>query len=196
MSLPPPEPWPPSAASNDTPVGPEGASAASNDARARPEGNPARREPVPERRPDRVLLGIVAAIVALVVLALAVVFLRGEPQQLDPSSPAGVVQRYSKAVIDADPVAADAYLTDNVRSRCANFYGNVQASRVVLLGTTERESTATVRVSIVHAAPDGPFGPSEYAEEAAIGLVRVDGKWLINDLPYSLQTCAGGGLKK
>lgn len=106
------------------------------------------------------------------------------------------MQRYSKAAIDADSAAADAYLTDTARSRCANFYGSAQASRVVLIATTERGDTATVKVSIVHSAPDGPFGPSEYAEEATIGLVKAAGKWMINELPYSLQTCAGGMLKK
>ena len=161
-----------------------------------PAGTAARPEPAQGRQPDRVLIGIVAAIVVLVAVALAVVFLRGEPRQLDPASPAGVVQSYSKAVIDADPVAADAYLTDNVRSRCANFYGNAQASRVVLLSTTERGETATVRVSIVHTSEAGPFGPSEYAEEGAVVLVKVAGKWMINDLPYSLQSCTGGVLKK
>lgn len=60
-----------------------------------------------EPQPDRVLLGIVAAVVVLMVVALAVVFLRGEPQPLDASSPAGVVQRYSRAVVDADPATAE-----------------------------------------------------------------------------------------
>src|SRR6478609_3951382 len=167
MSQPPYDPGPPAAAHDDAAKVPDP-------------------EPAPgHRRPDRVLLGIVAAIAVLVVVALAVVFLRGEPQPLDESSPAGVVQRYSKAVIDADSAAADAYLTDNA-----------QASRVVLITTTERGETATVKVSIVHSAPDGPFGPSEYAEEGVIGLVKVAGAWRINELPYSLQTCAGGVLKK
>lgn len=152
--------------------------------------------PAGRHRPDRVLLGILAAIAVLVVVALGVVFLRGEPQPLDESSPAGVVQRYSKAVIDADTAAADAYLTDAARARCANYYGSAQASRVVLISTIERGSTATVRVSVVHAAADGPFGPSEYTEEAAFGLVNEAGKWMINDLPYSLQACAGGVVKK
>jgi len=178
MSQPPYDPGPPAAAHDDAAKVPDP-------------------EPAPgHRRPDRVLLGIVAAIAVLVVVALAVVFLRGESQPLDESSPAGVVQRYSKAVIDADSAAANAYLTDNARSRCANYYGSAQASRVVLITTTERGETATVKVSIVHSSPDGPFGPSEYAEEGVIGLVKVAGAWRINELPYSLQTCAGGVLKK
>ncbi|WP_235563963.1 hypothetical protein [Arthrobacter sp. Soil763] len=140
-------------------------------------------------RPDKVLLGIVAAIGVLVVVALAVVFLRGEAPELDPGSPAGVVQRYSKAVIEGDAAAAGAYLSADARSRCDNYYGKAQASSVVLISTTERGETATVRVSIVRGTGEGPFGPAEYAEEAAIGLVKSGGTWLINDLPYSLQTC-------
>ena len=67
---------------------------------------------------------------------------------------------------------------------------------MVLISTTERDDTATVRISIVHAAPDGPFGPAEYSEEAVIGLVKSNGRWLINELPYNLQACTGGVLKK
>lgn len=178
MSQPPYDPGPPAAPQNDETRVPEPA-------------------PAPgQRRPDRVLLGIVATIAVLVAVALAVVFLRGEPQPLDEASPAGVVQRYSKAVIDADPAAADAYLTDNARSRCANYYGGAQASRVVLVSTTERGETATVKISIVHSSAEGPFGPSEFAEDAVVVLVKVAGKWMINELPYSLQTCTGPGVKK
>jgi len=180
MSQPPNDPGPPAAGRGDAGVVPG--------------PNP---EPAPaHRRPDRVLLGIVAAIAVLVVVALAVVFLRGEPRPLDESSPAGVVQRYSRAVIDSDSATADTYLTDNARSRCDNVYGSAQASRVVLVSTTERGETATVKVSIVHSSGEGPFGPSEFAEEAVIGLVKVGGKWMINEPPYSLQTCTGGVLKK
>ena len=184
MSQPPNNPGPPAAA-HEGPAAGQGAEPA------------LAAEPGPGlRRPDRVLLGIVAAIAVLVVVALGVMFLRGDLQPLDESSPAGVVQRYSRAFIDSDTAAAEAYLTENARSRCANYYGNPEASRVVLISTTERDDTATVRISIVHAAPDGPFGPAEYSEEAVIGLVKSDGRWLINELPYNLQTCSGGVLNK
>ncbi len=185
MSQPPNDPGPPRAVPGNGSALPE------PEPEPEPESAPGRR-----RRPDRVLLGIVAAIAVLVVVALAAVFLRGEPQPLDESSPTGVVQRYSRAVIDADTAAADAYLTDNARARCDSYYGGAQASRVVLISSTERGDTATVRVSIVHDAGEGPFGPAEYAEEGVIGLVQVAGKWLINELPYSLQTCSSGVVRK
>ena len=44
-------------------------------------------------RPDRTLIVILSVIGVLVIVALAVVFSRGEPKLLDESTPAGVVQR-------------------------------------------------------------------------------------------------------
>ena len=49
--------------------------------------------------PDRTLLAIMAAIAVIVIIALAVVFTRGEPAPLAESTPAGVTQRYAAAVI-------------------------------------------------------------------------------------------------
>jgi hypothetical protein len=79
---------------------------------------PAAEPPAERRRPDRTLLAIVAAIAALVVVALIVVFTRGEPAPVDEATPAGVVQRYSAAVIAGDEAAAAAYLTDTAKDRC------------------------------------------------------------------------------
>lgn len=73
-------------------------------------------------KPDRILIVIVAAIALLVIVALAVVFTRGEPAPLDEATPAGVVQRYSTAVIEGDAPAASSYLTEAARSRCNGFF--------------------------------------------------------------------------
>jgi len=143
-------------------------------------------------KPDRVLVGIGAAIVLLIVAALVAVLLRGQPRPLDPGTPAGVVQQYSKTVVEGDLAAAQGYLTETAKSRCTGYFGTVQAARVVLVGSTERGPTATVRVSIVHSAAEGPFGPSEYTEDGVFVLVRSGTGWSIDDLPYSLQACTGG----
>lgn len=150
------------------------------------------------RKPDRILLALIGVVALLVVVALAVVFSRGGPPPQDPASAAGVVQRYSAAVIDGDTEAADGYLTDNARSVCGGGYypGEPQPSRVVLVSTTERSDSATVRVSIVHSAQDGPFGPSEYEMEDSFRLSKVDGKWLIDQAPYPLQACNGPLVKR
>jgi hypothetical protein len=150
------------------------------------------------RTADRILIAIVAAIAGLVVIALAVVFTRGEPEALDPATPAGVVQRYSTAVIDGDLTTADAYLTDAARTSCSGFRdGGPVPERVVLISTTERETSATVKVSITESdAGGGPFGPSEYQAEDRFSLVKVDNAWLIDQAPYQLLSCSGTGLKR
>lgn len=142
------------------------------------------------RTPDRILLVLVCVVGLLVVVALAVVFTRGGPAPLDEASPAGVVQRYSKAVIDGDSAAAEKYLTDGARSRCLGTYGGVpRPARVVLVSTTERTDSATVRVSIVQSSQGGPFGPSEYEMEDAFMLLKVGSEWKIDQPPYPLTSC-------
>ncbi|MDQ0662839.1 hypothetical protein QFZ35_001337 [Arthrobacter ulcerisalmonis] len=142
------------------------------------------------RKPDRILLALVGVVLLLVVVALAVVFTRGDPAPLDEASPAGVVQRYSKAVIDGDVPTAESFLTTGARSRCSGSYdGEPRPARVVLISTTERADSATVKVSIVQSSQGGPFGQSEYEMEEAFSLLKVNGKWMIDRPPYPLTAC-------
>ncbi|GGI01891.1 hypothetical protein GCM10007170_42370 [Arthrobacter liuii] len=144
----------------------------------------------PARKPDRILLALVGVVVLLVVVALAVVFTRGEPAPLDAASPAGVVQQYSKAVIDGDLPTAESFLTEGAKGRCRGAYtGEPRPARIVLITTTERSDSATVRVSIVQSSRGGPFGPSEYQIEDAFSLLKVNGKWMIDQAPYPLMAC-------
>lgn len=148
------------------------------------------------RKPDRILIIIVSATAALVILALAVVFTRGEPQALDESTPAGVVQRYSTAVLDGDTATADSYLTEDVRSLCRGpSGGGPLPTRVVLISTSERGNSALVRVSVVSSGGGNPFGPSEFEMEDRFSLVKAGGKWLINEAPFPLLSCTGPAVR-
>ncbi|WP_426978165.1 hypothetical protein ACQCSU_02895 [Pseudarthrobacter sp. O4] len=93
------------------------------------------------------------------IVALAVVFTRGEPAPLDESTPAGAVQRYSAAVIAGDEAAAAAHLSEAARTRCSNV-GRTTADnlRVTLVSTTVRAGSADVRVLITVSEGGGPFG--------------------------------------
>jgi hypothetical protein len=147
-------------------------------------------------KPDRILIAILSAIALLVVVALAVVFTRGGPAPLDESTPQGVVQRYSTAVIDGDTATATSFLTEGARSLCSGFRDSGPLpTRVVLISTTERDSSALVRVSVVNSGSGGPFGPSEYEMEDRFSLVKTDGKWLIDQAPYQLLSCTGTSVK-
>lgn len=144
------------------------------------------------RKPDRILIVLIGVVALLVVVALAVVFSRGDPKPLDEGSPAGVVQRYSAAVIDGDPTSANSYVTETAKTKCGGYFdGGPRPSRVILISTSERAETATVKVSIVHETPGGPFGTSEYEAEDTFSLVKVDGRWLVDRAPYSLMSCTG-----
>ncbi|MFJ6002885.1 hypothetical protein [Arthrobacter sp. NPDC092385] len=143
------------------------------------------------KKSDRLLLAILSGIAVLVIIALAVVFTRGEPAALDESSPAGIVQRYSAAVVDGDTDAAAAYLTTAAGEECRALVDRAPLpSRVVLISTDEREDSALVRVSLVTSNPGGPFGPSEYETEDRFSLQKVGGQWKIDQAPYQLLVCS------
>lgn len=145
-------------------------------------------------KPDRILIAILSAIALLVIVALAVVLTRGEPELLDGSTPQGVVQRYSTAVIDGDKATATSYLTEAATS-CSFRETGPLPTRVVLISATERDNSALVKVSVVNSGSGGPFGPSEYEMEDRFSLVRTDGKWLIDQAPYQLMWCTGPSVK-
>lgn len=140
---------------------------------------------------------ILAVVAVLAVAALAVVFSRGEPALLDESTPQGVVQRYAAAVIDGDETAAATYLTEAARTQCVDFErAPTENLRVTLVSTTERESSADVRVLIVVSNGGGPFGNSEYETEDVFDLVKTDGKWLVDSAPWQLRTCSNRTVKQ
>lgn len=140
---------------------------------------------------------ILAVVAVLAVAALAVVFSRGEPALLDESTPQGVVQRYAAAVIDGDETAAATYLTEAARTQCVDFErAPTENLRVTLVSTTERESSADVRVLIVVSNGGGPFGNSEYETQDVFDLVRTDGKWLVDSAPWQLRTCSNRTVKQ
>ena len=150
----------------------------------------------PVVKPNRILVVILAIIAVLAVAALAVVFSRGEPALLDESTPQGVVQRYSAAVIEGDEAKATAYLTETARNRCLDFERPATDNlRVTLVSTTERPQSADVKVLIVVSNRGGPFGNSGYESEDAFDLVKTGGKWLINSAPWQLRVCANSTVK-
>ncbi|MET4135947.1 hypothetical protein [Pseudarthrobacter sp. PvP090] len=149
------------------------------------------------RRPDRTLLAILAAIAVIVVVALIVVFTRGEPAPVDEATPAGVVQRYSAAVIAGDETAAAAYLTDAAKNRCSTTMERMPGDnlRVTLVSTTERPASADVKVLITVSEGGGPFGSAEYQIEDGFDLVKTGDRWLIDRAPWQLTVCQNAAVK-
>lgn len=144
--------------------------------------------PAPKR--DRTLIVLLSVIGALVVIALIVVFTRGEPELLDESTPEGVVQRYAAAVIDGDEAAAIEYLVPELADDCRRVgTGPMQDVRVTFASTTRHDGTADVEVLIVTTYEGGLFGSSQYEEQAVFDLVREAGTWLIESAPWQFTVC-------
>lgn len=141
-------------------------------------------------KPDRTLLVILSIIAALVVIALAVVFLRGTPGVLDRATPEGIVQAYSTAVIDGDRAAAKEFLAKDLRDNCETVEpGLAGGMRVTLVSSTVRSDSATVRVSVVTNYGNGPFGSSESESDSTFDLVNEGGSWAIANAPWQLTLC-------
>jgi hypothetical protein len=148
-------------------------------------------DPGPARRRDPVLLVVLGALALLVLVALIVVFTRGQPAPLDAGTPGGVVQRYSAAVLAGDEDLAADYVTEAALLDCDGQSPSITEDiRITLLGTTERDASADVRVTIVTTYEGGgPFGPNEYRSDDTFDLVKVDGAWLIEQAPWQLAVC-------
>ena len=141
-------------------------------------------------KPDRTLLVILSIIAGLVVIALAVVFLRGTPGVLDRTTPEGIVQAYSTALIDGDRAAAKEFLSKDLRDNCESVEpGLAGGVRVTFVSSTVHSDSATVRVSIVTNYGDGPFGTSESESDSVFDLVNEGGSWAITNAPWQLTLC-------
>lgn len=152
--------------------------------------------PAPAPTSNRVLIVILCLIGALVVVALVVVFTRGAPAPLDESTPEGVVQRYSAAVIEGDEATAITYLVPALGDDCVPYEtGSEQDFRVTHVTTTQRDDTADVRVLIATTYDGGPFGSSTYEEEGEFDLVREGDGWLIESAPWPLTICDPASVK-
>ncbi|MCP2031956.1 hypothetical protein L1277_002054 [Okibacterium sp. HSC-33S16] len=145
--------------------------------------------PVSPRRGLAVLALVVGV---LVVVSLVVVFSRGEPELRDASTPEGVVQRYSVAVLDGDEDAALEYLTEQARVDCGSIATTeTETLRISLVSTTERPggNAAEVTVSLSRDSSGGPFGGSGYEYEESFVLEKVGDDWRIETAPWELAFC-------
>lgn len=133
------------------------------------------------------MLVVLAVLGVVVIVALIVVFTRGRPTPLDAGTPGGVVQRYSAAVLAGDEDLAAGYLTEDALSDCDGQSPSITEDiRVTLVGTTERDTSADVRVTLTTSYDGGPFGPNEYRSDDVFDLLKVDDAWRIEQAPWQL----------
>jgi hypothetical protein len=147
-------------------------------------------------RDDRFLVGILAGIGGVLVLALvAIVFLRGSTQEFPATTPGGVVQRFLQAVEGQEYDRAYDYLGDTMSekpTREAFTRYNAERTAYRRAGVRlriERESIsgdfATVAVEVTHFSTGGPiFGGGEWTATETFVLRREGEDWRITSLPF------------
>ena len=146
-------------------------------------------------RPDRTLIAIFSIIAAIVVIALVVVFTRGGPPDVDPTTPEGVVQSYSRAMVDSDFESARGLLASELLGDCDRADPNtIQGLRMTVISSTINDDKAVVRVSMERGS--GEFGGSGYTSEEAFTMVREGGMWKVVSTPWELTLCYNQGISK
>ena len=141
-------------------------------------------------RQDRFLTGILVGIAVLVLIALAVFFLRQNSQSyITEESPEGVVHNYVLAVLNNDYEKAYGYLADldnkptYEQFRDAFLKGMVNPNNsAVDIGQSDiNDDTASVEVALIY-SPSDPFSTGYRDVQRAI-LVRQGGTWKLSSMP-------------
>ncbi|HET9590469.1 MAG TPA: hypothetical protein VFO91_16910 [Anaerolineales bacterium] len=141
-------------------------------------------------RQDRFLTGILIGIAVLVVIALAVFFLRsGTQSYISEDAPEGVVHNYVVAILNKDYEKAYGYLADlehkpaYERFRNDFLRGTVNPENATVdIGRSEvNGETASVEVVLIY-NPSDPFS-SGYRDVQRAILVRQDGAWKLSSMP-------------
>lgn len=143
-----------------------------------------------------ITIGVPLAVVVLLVVA-ALVASRRDPVTYAEGTPEAAVQDYFDTLIDHDPGGAYDLFTPELQSRCGRptsaEIDYLTIGRVVLQEATTSGDTATVRVAVTQDLDSGPFGSGEVTNTETLRLENIDGRWLIDDLPWPYFSCLEKG---
>lgn len=139
---------------------------------------------------DRFLTGILVGIAVLVVVALAVFFIRKDSQSyVSEGTPEGVVHNYVLALLNGDYQKAYGYLADlenkptyeQFRDAFIKGMVNPNNSAVDIGQSQVNNDTASVEFNLIYNSSD-PFSTGYRDVQRAI-LVKQDGAWKLSSMP-------------
>ena len=148
---------------------------------------------IPQTASGRWLAGITAAVGALVVISLIVALATGsgEAPLLAEDTPEGTVQRYIRALQDADSATAHALLTEDARERCPiedlrrrGRFDTGDDVRVRLGATRPAGDDVEVTVHVTRFSASPPFAVSESTSDYRYLLTETAGGWRIIEAPW------------
>jgi hypothetical protein len=143
---------------------------------------------------DRFLIGILAGIAVLIIVALAIFFVRLNNKQVyvDEATPEGVVHNYVLAVLNKDYQKAYGYLADLSykptfdqfrKSFFVGGGGGLDPSGVsIQIGTAEISADdASIQINTLYTS--GDLFSSGYTNAGSAQLVKQNGAWKISSMP-------------
>lgn len=141
------------------------------------------------RGPVRPVLIVVGAVLVLVAAAIASVATLGSRTATYPAgSPEAAFQSYLAAFVERDYEASYAYFSDTVKARlpygqyvdeCTSRAVSGEEVRVIIERADVSGERATLRLVIERYYANG-LQSSRYRSPGEVRLVRVDGRWLID----------------
>ena len=141
-------------------------------------------------RQDRFLTAILIGIAAVIILAVAVFFIRrGEETYVADDNPAGVVQNYALAVTRKDYQRAYTYLAEGpgkpdmiaFEQTFLNQRNETEAVSLQIGETSQTIDRAMVNVTVLRSS--GPF-ESIYRTVESATLKQENGQWKLIQMPY------------
>lgn len=140
--------------------------------------------------------GWLAAFGLLLVGALAVAFILGEPRitEYPPDSPEAAAQAYIQALFDGDGPAARQWMVPEDRFRCTGGLidpvvgGEPLSASFLSVDLDGDRAVIRVRLSGERYEPE-PFG-YRFEEDSRLVLERRDGIWLVAAADWPLDQCA------
>ncbi len=140
--------------------------------------------------PDRTILAIGSAVVAIVIAAVIVVLALGEPSVADyaPDTPEGTIQRYLRAAYAGDDEVATGLLSERARNEVKDdpfgrlFCQQSEGHLVRIDDVDTRDDRATVRLTVEDVSGSG-LDFDRYEWDRSVLLVLENGEWKIDE-PY------------
>ena len=160
------------------------------------------------RGTDKVLIGIVVAIVLLVGVAFAAILLRPEPTYEAEDTPAGVAHNYLLALQRKDYPSAYRHLSPSLNGYPASqdeferdvkeldyWFADISESTLAIESTAIRGAVADAVIRKTQFGAGGIFDTSQYITNFEMELQLVGGEWKVTDSEDYFLPCwrqAGG----